>query len=132
MRDQISISRGRKKYTLGNNTSLASAARFPSLHKFQAPGEVRLQTEFRPQESTRLLQPLNVPSDLPRRILSACGRESQAHNVQHAVVQSVVKLGPAARVGVVIPAVVAAVRVEVSAQLDDEFEGEGGAAGQSR
>ena len=131
MCNQIPIERGsRKEDTMGNNKSLASAARFSSLHKFQAPWEVRLQTEFRPQESTRLLQPLDVPSDLPRRVFSARGRQSQAHNVQHAVVESVIELGPAACVGVVVPTVVAAVGVEVSTQLDDEFKGEGGAARQ--
>ena len=106
------------------------APRFPPLHELQAPGEVRLQTELGPQESARLFQPLDVPSDLPRWILAARGRESQAHDIQHAVVESVVEVGAAAGVGVVVPTFVAAVGVEVPAELDDEFEGEGGAAGE--
>ena len=106
-------------------------SRLPSLHEFQAPWEISLQTELGPQERTRLVQPLDVPSDLPRRVLPARGRKSQAHNVQHAVVKSVVEFCPAARVGVVVPTFVAAVGVQVAAKLDDEFEGERRAARQS-
>lgn len=104
--------------------------RLASLHEFQAPGEVSLEAELRLQEGSRLLQPLDVPSDLPRRILAARGRQAQAHYVEHAVVEAVVELGATAGVGVVVPALVAAVGVEVAAELDDELEGEGGAAGQ--
>ena len=91
------------------------AARLASFHELQAPGEVGLQTELRPQERSRLLQPLDVPAHLPGGILPARGRQSQAHNVQHAIVETVVEVGPAAGVGVVVPALVAAVRVEVPA-----------------
>lgn len=112
-----------KKRSLG-------APRLPSLHEFQAPREVSVQTKLRLQKSPRLLQPLDIPSDLPWRILCARGRQSQAHNVQHAVVEPVVELGPTARVGVVVPALIAAVRVQVPAELDDELECERRAARQ--
>ena len=98
------------------------APRLPSLHEFQTPWEVSLQTKFRPQESSRLLQPLDVPSNLPWRILSTRRRKSQAHNVQHAVIESIVELSPAARIGVVVPALIAAVRIQIPAKLDDELK----------
>lgn len=110
---------------------LLGASRFPSLHEFQAPGEVSLQTELSPQESSRLVQPLDVPADLPWWILTARGRESQAHNVQHAVIKSVVELCPTARVSFIVPALVATMGIQVPAKLDDELERKRRAAGQS-
>ena len=112
------------------NKKSRRAPRLPSLHQLQAPGEVRLQPELRPQERACLLQPLDVPPNLPRRVFSARGREPQAYDIQHAVVEAIVEFGPATSVGVVIPALVAAVGVEVAAELDDEFEREGGPTGE--
>ena len=87
------------------------ASRLASLHEIQAPWEVSLQTELSPQESSRLVEPLDVPSNLPWWVFPTRGRKSQAHNVQHAVVESVVEFGPAARIGVVVPALIATVGV---------------------
>jgi len=52
------------------------------------------------------------------------------HHIQQALIQPRIEIRPAARIRVVVPAVVAAVGVEVAAEFYDELEGEGGAGGE--
>lgn len=101
-----------------------------SFHEIQAPGEILLQPELCPEERTRLLQPLDVPAHLPRRILRAHRRQAQPHNIEHAFIQPSVEVCPVASVRFVVPALVAAVGVQVAAEFYEELEGERGAAGE--
>ena len=52
------------------------------------------------------------------------------HHIQQALIQPRIEIRPAARIRVVVPAVVAAMGVEVAAEFYDELEGEGGAGGE--
>lgn len=132
---RIALNYSRTHLTLGPSllilfSTSASPLLLPSLHLRQTPREVLLQPQLAPQERTRLLQPLDIPRHHPRRILAAAWRQAHLDDVQHALVQAGVEVRAAAGVGVVVPALVAAVGVEVAAELDDELEGEGGAAGE--
>ena len=53
-------------------------------------------------------------------------------HLDHGVVEAGVEVRAAGLVGVVVPAVVAAVGVQVAAELDEELEGERGAGGEGR
>lgn len=99
-------------------------------HHIQAPWEVTLQANLAPQEPARLLQPLNIPPHHPRRLLLPRLAQPLPYDIDHGVVQAGVEVGARGLVGVVVPAVVAAVGVQVAAELDEELEGEGGAVGE--
>ena len=117
----------------------------PALHNLQTLGEVLPQTQLALQKRARLLQPLNIPADLPILALSglfptvmATATSSriitilQPHldDIHHALIQPGVKVRARRRIGIIIPPVVAPVRIEVPAQLDQQLEGQGGTARQ--
>ena len=52
------------------------------------------------------------------------------NHVDHAFVQAAVEGGAAGDVGLVVPALVAAVRVQVAAEFDDELKRKGGPVGE--
>lgn len=100
-------------------------------HRIQRPREIRLDPEI-PQIRRRLLNPLNLPTHIPRVI--AFLLEPSPHNIHHSPIELVVELAAGVEVGGVL-GVEAAMGVEVATELEDEVEGEfwaGGEGGQAR
>lgn len=129
------------------NSSLSSSRRslHPSTHlaghlvvplfdfvvqDFQTAREVGLEAEFFSEESARFLEALDVSYDVPWRVLGPL--QPHPDHIHHHFVQPSVKVRSAGRVRVVIPAFVTSVTVQVSAQLDQQFECQWGSAGQRR
>lgn len=118
-------------YLVGKHSHLLALAALDFVpHHIQAPGEITLQADLAPQEPARLLQPLDIPSHHPRRLLLPRLAQPLPYDFDHGIVQAGVEVRARRLVGVVVPAVVAAVGVQVAAELDEELEGEGGAVGE--
>ena len=89
------------------------------LHPLHTTGEILLQTNLLLQEISRFLQPFDIFENGPRRVLSALHLQALSNDVDHDFVQSSIKCGAGGAVCFIIPAFVAAVGIEVTAQLDD-------------
>lgn len=99
------------------------------LHPLHTPREILLQANLLLQEIAGLLQSFDILENGPGRILCSLHLQALSDDVHHYFVQSGIKRRAGGAVCFVVPALVAAVGVEVTAQLDDEFKGEGGPAG---
>lgn len=89
------------------------------LHPLHTTREILLQANLLLQEIPRLLQPFDIFENGPWRVLCALHLQALSNDIDHDFVQSSIKCGAGGAVCFVIPAFVAAVGVEVTAQLDD-------------
>lgn len=89
-------------------------------HDLQAAGKIRRDAIITPQIRARLLHPLHIPHDLPLLALI----QALANHIHHRLIEPLIELQAIVRCG----RGGATVRVEVAAELDDELEGELGAA----